>query len=299
MGRQVLAVIGNLGYDLIMRTHRIPDAGESMKSIDYTEALGGKGANAAVAAYRCSRKKPRPTTSDELFNGVVSEDTVTTTNPEATASTEKAGEEDEIYVTITGAVGDDEHGRIVRNSLDKIGLDAGGVRTFAEYPSPVCFIMVDSFTGENRCLFYEGAMKSWERSHFLHAEDLANGQKPDLLLVQMEIRKEVVEQMIETAGTAKIDILLNAAPADPITLRTYQHLTHLVINETEAAILSGRELEEVNSKTWPKICQEFLDRGARNVIITLGERGAYYATEGDSGHVKAYDVKVVDTTGAG
>ena len=92
----------------------------------------------------------------------------------------------------------------------------------------------------------------------MKVEDLAHGPRPDLVVAQMEIRKEVVQQMIETAGKAGIDFLLNAAPADPITKRTYRYIMHLLVNESEAAIMSGRDLKEVNQDTWPKIAQEFL-----------------------------------------
>jgi ribokinase len=293
MGRKVLAVVGSLGYDMIMRTNRVPDAGESLKAIDYYEAMGGKGSNAAVAAYRCSR--PKPTAATDGTTEAVSDDTeINDKSPPP-----KKTEENDIYVTMVGAVGDDDYGKIMVESLTKNGVDTQGVITFPGYPSAVCFIMVESFSGENRCLFNEGAMRAWQRSHFLKVADLAHGLKPDLLLVQMEIRKEVVEQAIETAGEAKIDVILNAAPADPITARTYPYLTHLVINETEAAILSGRELDEVTQESWPVICKEFLQRGAKNVIITVGEQGAFFATATDSGLIPAYKVNVVDTTGAG
>ena len=83
--------------------------------------------------------------------------------------------------------------------------------------------------------------------------------------------------MIETTGKAGIDFVVNAARADPITIRSYRHITHLLVNELEAANMSGRDLDEVNKDTWPKIAQEFLDRGVkmssllweRRVHITL------------------------------
>ncbi len=115
----------------------------------------------------------------------------------------------------------------------------------------------------------------------------------------MEIHREVVEQMIETAGKAGIDFCLNAGPANPITDRTYCYITHLLVNESEAAIMSGRDSDEVNKDTWPVICQEFINRGVKNVVITLGAKGAYYATTSERDHCPAYKVDVVDTTGAG
>ncbi|TVY31583.1 Ribokinase [Lachnellula subtilissima] len=76
---------------------------------------------------------------------------------------------------------------------------------------------------------------------------------------------------------SRIDFLLNAAPASPVTKRTYRYITHLLVNESEAAAMSNRVRDEVRQETWPIIAQEFLNWGVKNVVITLGAKGAYYA----------------------
>ena len=63
--------------------------------------------------------------------------------------------------------------------------------------------------------------------------------------------------------------------------------------------MSGRELYEVRRETWSDIAQEFLDRGVKNFVITLGREGAYYATLNERGHVPAFMVKVGSEMGAG
>lgn len=43
------------------------------------------------------------------------------------------------------------------------------------------------------------------------------------------------------------------------------------MNETEAAILSGRDSASVDTNTdWTAVASDFLDRGVKNVVITLG-----------------------------
>ncbi|KAJ9611448.1 putative ribokinase [Cladophialophora chaetospira] len=105
--------------------------------------------------------------------------------------------------------------------------------------------------------------------------------------------------MMKTAAEAKIDFLLNAAPANQILTRLYPFITHLLLSETEAATMSGRERDEVHKETWKEVTQDFLGRVAKNVVITLGAQGAYSAREGEYGHIPAFTVKVVDCTGAG
>ncbi|KAF2256605.1 Ribokinase-like protein [Trematosphaeria pertusa] len=240
MAPKTISIIGGLDYDLIMIANRIPEGGESLLANEYLEALGGKGANSAIATYRTCHKKPMDV-------------------HETPASVQTSEIELEINVRMVGAVGDDKYGEKFYAELTKNGVDCSGIITVPKTQSSICFVMVENYTRENRCLFTLGATATWKKEHFLKVEDLAHGLRPDLCVAQMEIHKEV----------------------------------------SEAAIMSGRDLDEVNKDTWPVICQEFLNRGVKNVVITLGAKGAFYATATDRGHCLAYKVKVVDTTGAG
>ncbi|KAH6856633.1 ribokinase [Chaetomium sp. MPI-CAGE-AT-0009] len=208
-------------------------------------------------------------------------------------------DDDGIKVKMIGAVGDDQYGGKFIVELSKNGIDTSGIVTVPNTRSSVCFVMVEESTRESRCLFTLGATATWKKEHFSNAEQLGGGERPDLVVAQMEITKDVVEAMIETAGEAGIDFCLNAAPATPIGMHFYRHLTHLLVNESEAAILSGRERDEVTEDSWPTIAQEFLDRGVKNVVITLGAKGAFYANADGNAHCPAYEVVVKDTTGAG
>jgi ribokinase len=353
MASKLISVIGALDYDLVMIANRVPDGGESLMANEYFEALGGKGANAAMATHRTCHQKPKELVAQgteyhepQKTNIVVTESELNPehngqepehkepehkepepkepepkepegNNPKEASiktdqvvevkgepagqdpSSEKAVDLIDIEVRMVGAVGDDRYGERFLKELEKNGVNVGGIRVIKGERSSTCFVIVENFTRENRCLFTLGATATWKKEDFMAAEQLGNGVKPDLVVAQMEINSEVVEQMIETAGKAGVDFCLNAAPANPITNRTYRYITHLLVNESEAAVMSGRELEEVHKETWPKIAQEFLDRGVKNVVITLGANGAFYATATEKEHVPAFKVDVVDSTGAG
>lgn len=101
-----------------------------------------------------------------------------------------------------------------------------------------------------------------------------------------------------------MDVLLNPAPAVQLPDDVYARLGHLIVNESEAAILTGRGVEEVESENfeWDGVTGEFLGKGVRNVVVTLGAKGAFYRSSGmEKGKlVKAERVeRVVDTTAAG
>ena len=305
MEPKTIAIIGALDYDLMMMADRIPNEGESLIANGYMEALGGKGVNSAIATYRACHDIPvkaqRRPGSEEILSGPAIETPrpASIADPPQMSTINENQSEPEIYIRMVGAVGDDKYGEKLRAGLIETGVDSSGVITVPNTQSSVCFVMVENDTRQNRCLFTLGATAIWKKEDFLKAEDLGHGIKPDLCIAQMEIRKEVVEQMIKTAGTAGVDFLLNAAPASPLSGKIYRYITHLIVNESEAAIMSGRNVDEVNKDTWPVICQEFLNRGVKNVVITLGAKGACFANPSGSGHCLGYRVKVVDTTGAG
>jgi len=299
---QTIAIIGGLDADLIMIASRIPDRGESVLANEYFEALGGKGANSAIATYRTCHQKPLEHERWTADYATATATATATTNEEPPTLVQLAIDgpgEDNIQVKMIGAVGDDRYGEKFIVELNKNGVDASGIVTVPNTRSSICFVMVENLTRENRCLFTLGATATWKKEDFITAEQLGGRTPPDLVVAQMEIDKEIVETMIDTAGKAGIEFCLNAAPATPIGKRFYRYLTHLLVNESEAAIMSGRDRDEVNEETWPVIAQEFLNRGVKNVVITLGAKGAFYANATGSDHCPAFNVKVKDTTGAG
>ena len=76
---------------------------------------------------------------------------------------------------------------------------------------------------------------------------------------------------MKTARQKGVETIINPAPAITLPDEAYQGLGHLIVNETEAAILSGIE----NPTSWDQVAAIFITRGVRNVIITLGGEVSY------------------------
>ncbi|KAL3955667.1 hypothetical protein ACCO45_011230 [Purpureocillium lilacinum] len=177
-------------------------------------------------------------------------------------------------VAMLGAVGSDAYGPVLTSSLASYGVDVAE----PHHPLP-------------------------EANHSLRPEDFASlpAPLPDLLIMQLEIPLDTVLQALAAARDATVPVLLNPAPAQPLPDDAYRGLAHLVVNETEAAILSGcKESDLDDLPGMERIGAIFIGRGVQNVIITLGGRGVYYVTKsGKSALVQALKANVVDTTAAG
>ena len=274
--------------DIITVLPRMPYKGESLTAVEpLVSCSGGKGANQAMAAYRLSRDNP--------------------------AGADMAGYDDgntwsEIEVLMVGCIGCDDYGKQILAAFDKVGLSTRAVKSVNTHHTGVAVILVESGTGESRVLLHPGANHALRPPNFTTLRSLTGSlegeplRKPDLLVLQLEIPRNTVEKIIETAKRESVEVLLNAAPALILLKASWQGVTHLIVNETEGAILHGKEMNDITGlgKNWSEFTNEFLRRGVKNVVVTLGAKGAYFSNKLDKGgFCLAQKVDVVDTTTAG
>lgn len=217
MATKRIAVIGSLNADLVTITPRIPIGGETLTASSFSTGPGGKGANQAVACSRLSRPNPY--------------------SKSATTS-------DIIEVRMVGAVGKDEFGPMLLKSMEESCIDTDSINVVEGTPTGVAVIIVEEGSGENRIMLNPGANYSLRPEDFLHSKDLGS-PLPDLIVLQLEIPLNTVLQILKTSKEAGIDVLLNPAPAVKLPEEVYSAVTHLIVNESEAAILSGRPIDDV------------------------------------------------------
>ncbi|KAG4428439.1 hypothetical protein IFR05_016077 [Cadophora sp. M221] len=260
----LIHIIGSLNTDLTTYTPRIPTGGETLYATSFLTSSGGKGGNQAVACAKLSRTR-------SLNN--------------ATAT-----------IRMIGAVGNDAHGHALIVDLKQSGVDTSGVSLRNDIETGVAVILVEE-SGENRILITAGANHSLRPEEFESFEEVV----PDLVILQLEIPVETTVRILRATRERGVQVLLNPAPAVELPDGAYVGLKHLVLNETEAFILSGCDAPALeDEKTLPGVADVFHKRGVANVIITLGGKGVFFSGEGgEKGLMRAQKVEVVDTTAAG
>jgi len=202
---------------------------------------------------------------------------------------------------MVGAVGVDTHGATLLDSLQSYGVDTSEVvqrQGHDEHSTTgTAVVMVDQVTGQNRIILATGANASLRRESVARLGDL----RPSLLILQLEVPIDTVLQALAAARSAGIPVLLNPAPALELPDAAYDGLSHLILNETEVALLAQvDEAELENLDFLEETAIRMLAKGVQNIVITLGARGAYYMSKnGQKGLVPALRVNVVDTTAAG
>ena len=198
---------------------------------------------------------------------------------------------------MVGAVGDDSFGQDLIKGLDENGIDVAGVTIQRGQKSGVATIIVEETTGENRILVSPNANFSLRPGMF---SELA-APLPDLIVLQLEIPLDATLQILRAAKERDIEVLLNPAPAQKLPREAYEAVAHLVVNESEAAFVTGCEGRALDWTVDGPHTRQLFGLGVRHVVVTLGARGVLYkdCTEGGIKVCGAEKVLVKDTTAAG
>jgi ribokinase len=174
-------------------------------------------------------------------------------------------------------------------------IEATDIKQTSDAPTGVGFITVEAASGNNCIVIDPGA------NELLTALEVsgcaAAFQSTSVVLTQLEIPVAAAEEAMRRGRQARAITILNPAPARPLSPAVLQLVDILTPNQTEAKVLTGRNPNEVAPPE--ELASELIRSGVKQVVMTLGERGALIVTGSLVRHVPAINVSAVDTTGAG
>lgn len=198
-------------------------------------------------------------------------------------------------VKLVTKLGKDAFGRIARDFYEAEGMDTSHLLEDEEHETGAALIMVNEETSQNMIMVIIGACgcitpEDVEKSRRLIAD-------ADYLLVQLEVNMDALASVIRIAYENGTKVILNPAPAQALPDELLAMVYAVTPNESEACTLTGVEVTDIASAH--KAAEQFLARGVKQVVITMGSMGAY-CTDGEKEALfPRIQVDAVDTTGAG
>lgn len=201
-----------------------------------------------------------------------------------------------------GLIGDDENGRIIQKAFQDDGMDLAGIEVVkGEYSSltwiPVdlagerCIYMFPNVTGKISAFQVDNRFAAHIRSakHF-HTEA---SQLPIVPVAQaMRVAKQADVRVI-------FDLDVSPSFFAAANLGTQEELTEglKLVDVLKPCKAAAREM--TGEEDYDRIADGLLRLGPGVVAITMGTDGCLIATKEKKVHVPAFQVDVVDTTGAG
>lgn len=197
-------------------------------------------------------------------------------------------------VAFIGCIGSDGIGETMKNAFAKDGIETAHIHRIADEMTGMAFIQVAQ-SGENSIVIARGANAYLDENIVRQSE--AKIAQSDCLLMQLETPVPAVELAAKIAKKHGVQVVLNPAPAQPLSDELLSQVDIITPNETEAEILTGVQVTDEQSAV--KAAEVFHQKGIDCVMITLGAKGVFVSQNGESRVIKGFRVKAVDTTAAG
>lgn len=192
-------------------------------------------------------------------------------------------------ITMLGMVGLDENGKILKNNLKEVNVNDKNIKEIND-STGVAFVTVDE-GGENSIIVISGANSKVDKSFI--DENIALIKDSDIIVMQLEIPIDTVLYVSKLAKEYGKTVILDPAPArNDLPLELYKNIDIIKPNETEVLTLTGKD--DIGNASL-----DLIEKGCKNVIVTLGSEGSLLVTKDGMTKYDAEKVDVVDTTAAG
>ncbi len=206
-----------------------------------------------------------------------------------------------VDIGFVGLIGDDPFGSLLSKRLKFEGVDTGHLRVHADIPTMIALVALSSPRDQDFIIYRGAALKlstaDLDLSYLRSAKVLVFGS----VSLSGEGREAVLDA-VRRAGDSGVLVAYDAnlrpalwpdmGAARQGILEGLQDVAVCKLNAVELELLAGTDDPAIGSRL-------LLERGVKLCLVTLGSGGAYFNNGRAEGHVPAFDVEAVETTGCG
>ena len=200
-------------------------------------------------------------------------------------------------VSFISKVGSDNYADLAISLYKDSGINYDGLEIDENESTGSAGILINRKTGENAINVVPGAAGTIGKN--LIDKNLSIIKDSTIFLTQLETPKDVTLYALKEAKSQNCITILNPAPSSEIPDDFFQYIDFFTPNETEASFYFNKPVE--NEDDCKDAGKFFLEKGIKNILITLGEKGCYFKNNDEEFLMPAFKLNkpVVDTTGAG
>ena len=194
-------------------------------------------------------------------------------------------------------IGNDQNANMALNLYKEVGINTDSIIQDENQLTGVAGIMINEKTGDNAINIVPGAAGSLTNKDI--DKNLSFIENSEIFLTQLETPCEATSYALLKAKETGSITIFNPAPASNINESDFKCMDYFTPNETEASFYLKKNVE--SKIEIEEAAKNFLNKGVKNIVITLGSKGVYFANSSESYFLDAFNLKdkVIDTTGAG
>ncbi|WP_297404744.1 carbohydrate kinase [uncultured Cetobacterium sp.] len=200
----------------------------------------------------------------------------------------------EEHIEFISIFGDDFYSNEIKKNCKTLGINIGNSLTIPNSPISTYVSILD----ENRDMkiaisamdLYSNFSIDFIKSKKELIEDSA------LCIIDTNLPKETIDYIVKNFNVPIfLDCVSTIKALKTIDIIGYFHT--IKPNQLEAETLSGIKItDELSLK---KCAEFFINKGVKQIFISLGEKGVYYSNDKEAGLLPAFKVNIKNTTGAG
>lgn len=196
---------------------------------------------------------------------------------------------------LIGVLGDDIYGSKILEESSLIGLDTRDCLILKGESTSTYLAVIDETHDMSVAI---SSMDIYERMTVDFIKDKKHViDNSELVVLDTNIPVDVIEYLSNNHRST--DFFL-----DTVSTAKAKKVKHLIgnihtlkSNKIEIESITGIEIN--NEQSLKRNCEYLMNKGVKKVFITLGKNGVFYCDNTTMNHIKAVNVKPVNTTGAG
>ena len=199
-------------------------------------------------------------------------------------------------VNFLGSVGNDSYGTELTDYLENENIITSNINIDKNNHSGIAIIFTDK-NGENYVNAVYGANEI--RNNKIINSFNKNIKNTKILITQNEMDEKITLSCMEIAIKNNLPIILDPAPFKQSLKNEYYKMADIITpNEIEAEYMTGIEIKNIDDAK--KAGSKLFDQKIKNIIITLGENGAFLVNNETEKYYPPHSVREVKASvGAG
>lgn len=200
-------------------------------------------------------------------------------------------------VSFVTKLGKDNYADMALKLYQEAGVNTQAVILDSNLNTGAAGILINQQTGENAINVIPGAAATID--HKFIDDNLSIIKNSKIFLTQLETSIDATMYALKMAKENGCSTILNPAPARNLPYDCFKNIDFFTPNETEASFFINQSIE--SEKDCQSAAKVFLDKGVKNILITLGDKGCFFKNQEEEFLLPAKKLSfpVVDTTGAG
>lgn len=197
-------------------------------------------------------------------------------------------------VEMVGMIGMDSFGDKFWDVLEEENIGHAHVFRTNEMPTGMAQIQINP-EGQNRITVISGANERFGMKE-LNAAD-ASLRQAKIVMVQFELDTEIAWETLRRARQYGATTILNPAPGKCVDYQLLTYADYITPNEIELSILTQMPTDTPGNAL--EAARHLHKAGVKNVITTLGDKGALIVNDTTEKLIPRFQVATVDTVAAG